>query len=138
MNRRQYIIIATLALIVVAFAVWLGMRYFSAKPNVIPTDNTNQAVSLENVSYKDRVAMLADLFAQKLGKTSGDIGIQIAREDNTHIKGIVTVKDGYEGIFLAARTGGEWGIIWDGQGKYPCTAVQSYNFPGAMVSDCLK
>jgi len=138
MNRRQYIIMATAAVIVIAFAIWLGIKIFSHKPNSIPTGNTNQAVSVEKISYKDRLTMLQELFAQKLGKTQDSIIVNISREDNTHIKGIVTVKGDYEGIFLAARTSGEWGIIWDGRGKYPCASIQSYNFPGAMISDCLK
>jgi lipopolysaccharide export LptBFGC system permease protein LptF len=137
MNRRQSIIIIVTAIIVVAFAIWLGIKFFS-KSNLTPTGNNNQAVSVEKISYKDKLTMLQDLFAQKLGKTQDSIIVNISREDNTHIKGIVTVKGEYEGVFLAARTSGEWGIVWDGEGKYPCATTQIYNFPGEMVSDCLK
>lgn len=138
MNRRQSIIIATGAIIIIALAIWLGIKFFSPKPNSTPTGNINQAVTVEKISYQNELVMLQDLFSQKLGKTRDSIIVNISREDNTHIKGIVTVKDDYEGVFLAARTSGEWGIIWDGRGKYPCSSVQSYNFPGVMVSDCLK
>jgi LAS superfamily LD-carboxypeptidase LdcB len=135
MNRRQYIIVGV-ALVVVALAVWLIIKFIN-KP-AATTPNANQAVSVEKISYKDELTMLQDLFAQKLGQTKENINIQIAREDNTHIKGIVAVENDYEGIFLAARVDGEWSIVWDGKGKYTCASIKSYNFPGAMIDDCLK
>ncbi|MEI7619996.1 MAG: hypothetical protein WCJ57_00300 [Candidatus Falkowbacteria bacterium] len=138
MNRRQYIITASVALVVVILAIWLGLRFFSNKAETPTTPNDNQAVSAEKTTYKDRLSMLKDLFSKKTGKTTNDIVINISREDNTHIKGIVTVKDVYNGVFLAARTNGEWAIIWDGNGKYPCNDIKDYNFPAEMVNDCLK
>jgi|GEM_PF-1335308 len=137
MNRRQSIIIASTALVVIILAVWLGLKFFTKKPSA-PVKN-NQAVSLDKTTYKDRLAILQDLFAQQLGKTPQDVIIQIAREDNTHIKGIVTAAGLYEGVFLAERGSGEWKIVWDGQnGKYSCESIKNYSFPGEMVSDCLK
>lgn len=125
--------------IILALAVWLTMRFFANKA-ITPSQNTdsNQVVSLEKISYKDRLTMLQDLFAKKLGKTSDNIDIKIAREDNTHIKGIVTVKGDYEGVFLAFRDSGEWKIVWDGKGIYPCADIQRYGFPAEMVGNCLK
>lgn len=138
MNRRQYIIIASVALIVIILAIWLGLRFFSNKSEAPATPNNNQAVSVEKTTYEDRLTMIKDLFSKKTGKAANDIMVNISREDNTHIKGIVTVKDDYEGVFLAARTSGEWSIVWDGRGKYPCKDVQSYNFPAEMIKNCSK
>ncbi len=139
MTRRQYIIIIGSALILITLAIWLGVKFFSKKPaNPDQNTNANQAVSIEKISYKDELTMLKKLFAEKLGKAESDINVSIAREDNTHIKGIVTVKGDYEGVFLAARIDKDWKIVWDGKGKYPCQDILSYNFPGEMVSDCLQ
>ncbi|MFA4942082.1 MAG: hypothetical protein WC564_00375 [Patescibacteria group bacterium] len=137
MNRRQYIIIASAVLIVIVLAVWLGLIFFSPKKNG-PTSNNNQAISIPKTSYTDRLAMLQDLLSKKLGKNKENVLVNIARENNTHIKGIVSVKDDYEGIFLATRVSGEWEIVWDGKSNYSCQDIKEYNFPGEMVSDCTK
>ncbi|PIT94891.1 hypothetical protein COT98_01840 [Candidatus Falkowbacteria bacterium CG10_big_fil_rev_8_21_14_0_10_39_9] len=137
MTRRQYIIIAGTTVIIVCLAIWLGIKLLSNKPAVTNT-NTGQKISAPKTSYTDRLLILQELFAQQLGITKDQVMVNIAREDYSHIKGIVTIKDKYEGIFLATRIDGNWKIVWEGKGKYPCSTIQSYNFPGEMVSDCLK
>lgn len=138
MNRRQYIITASIILIIVILVAWLGLKLFSRKTEAPIIPNNNQAISTEKTTYKDRLAMLGDLFSKKTGKPINDIIVKISREDNTHIKGIITIKDVYTGVFLIAKTNGEWAIVWDGNGKYPCDNIKSYNFPAEMINDCLR
>lgn len=138
MTRRQYIIIGGVALVVI-LAICLGLWfYLNKKANLNSALDVNQAVTLEKTSYQDRISIIQNIFAEKLGKTKENIAINIAIEDNNHIKGIVTVKDDYEGVFLANRINGDWKLVWEGKSQYPCGDIQSYNFPGEMVGDCLK
>jgi hypothetical protein len=40
------------------------------------------------------------------------------------------------GMWLAAKVGGVWKLVWDGNGTISCTSVNQYNFPTSMVPEC--
>jgi hypothetical protein len=97
--------------------------------------NSNQAIE-----------SLLSLFAKKYNKDSKDITIkinqQIVRPESKtkeYIRGSVFFGAGgigEGGIFLAVMEGGEYKLIFDGNGGISCELVNQYNFPEEMVSDC--
>ena len=40
------------------------------------------------------------------------------------------------GMWLAAKVGGAWKLLWDGNGTISCESVDPYNFPNTMVPEC--
>jgi hypothetical protein len=133
MIRRQSIIIFISILVVaiiICGAVFLFYKPFTKKTS--PTTNTPIATS----SYQSRQEALKTLFADKLWITPDLITIDIARETPSYIKGIVSVKGSYEGIFLAKKTDTAWEIVWDGKTPYTCQDVAGLSFPTEMTDDC--
>ena len=141
MNKRQYIIIAIIAVVIIA-AVWLGVKLLNRKNDSANNQNQTNSTAAQP-TFKDRTELLRNLFSQKLGKTLADINISISREDDslTHIQGILTVKGEGDRLFLAAKNQNTWEIAayWDVlTGNYPCSDVEKYQFPLEMIADCTK
>ncbi|OGZ34350.1 MAG: hypothetical protein A2174_03795 [Candidatus Portnoybacteria bacterium RBG_13_41_18] len=81
---------------------------------------------------------LRQLFAQKYPIYAETLSIRIEKETENHARGTITFVDGEPGgIFLAAKIGGQWQIVFDGNGQIPC-ALSSYGFPADMLSDCAE
>lgn len=49
---------------------------------------------------------------------------------------ITYIKTGTEGSGLAKKSGAEWQVIYQGDGKEMCEAIASHNFPADMVPEC--
>lgn len=155
MNKKKYLILV-IALVVLVGAIFLFLKMRSLRNptngNKLPPSTTAST----QTTFAERTQSIRDLLAQKLGQPVDNIQVSIAQEDQKYMKGIVTIADPAgqtvkvnnqdiklpkiqsEGIFLAAKTGADWEIVSDGQTKYTCAAVSSYNFPVAMVGDCQK
>ncbi|MCJ7827609.1 hypothetical protein MUP65_00480 [Patescibacteria group bacterium] len=63
------------------------------------------------------------LAARKVGEQGRVVGIDFASE----IGGA---------LWLAYRQNGVWEIVFDGNGTIPCSTVDQYQFPVAMVAEC--
>jgi len=130
MKRRYLIWLAIAVIIVAGLIVWLVIR---SSQN---TGKTNQPSPSGSVmSYQDRLSALQQLFVKQSGQPKEKVNISIARENNQFIKGIVTIADDYEGIFLAAKVNNDWKIIWDGKKKYECSDIAQYQLP-TEISGC--
>lgn len=92
------------------------------------------------------IGALMNLFAEKYKKDPKDVIIkitqQIARPESEikeYIRGSVVFGasgTGEGGIFLAVMEGGEYKLIFDGNGGISCELVDRYDFPEEMVADC--
>lgn len=74
----------------------------------------------------------------KLGLNESQAVVTISQNTGKHAKGgvreIEAVGGGY---FLAAKTGENWVIVYDGQANPTCEQIAPYNFPVDMVPECL-
>lgn len=134
-NRKLWWLFGTLAVIIIIFlALFI---WFKEKEAVEPrtTKQIIGATPTKLAGYENRLTALQGLFATQTKKNPIDINISIAAEDNDNIKGIVSVKDGYEGIFLAKKINSQWQIVWDGQKKYACSDIIQYQIP-ENISSC--
>ncbi len=128
--KRGYLIGLIVAVVILA-AIIAAIIILRPATKTTPTDE-NQGVA---TSYADRSLVIQSLFAKASKKTTEQVTINIAREDGNFIKGIVNIKDGYEGIFLAAKQNGAWEIIWDGKTAYSCNDIEKYSIP-KTISGC--
>jgi hypothetical protein len=40
------------------------------------------------------------------------------------------------GMWFAAKVGGAWKLVWDGNGTISCASINQYNFPSTMIPEC--
>jgi len=92
----------------------------------------------EESCYPDDEAAIKELFSKKYDKSLSDISITITKDTGMHMIGGVLFGQrgvGEGGNFLAIKTGGEWKIIFDGNGAVSCKSLESYNFPQDMIKN---
>lgn len=140
-NQRAVKIIAIiiLALIFLGLALYL---LFMGNKNGQKSENTSIPVASlpkEKLEYKDREDLVEKLVAKKYNINQNQVQATIAREDDSlsHLKGIVSVENMFEGVFLVAKIDDNWELVWDGKdGNYSCDLSKKYAFPEIMVNDC--
>jgi|GEM_PF-1203793 len=78
--------------------------------------------------------------AQKYGKSVEDVTIKVNKKTSEYIagsvffatKGLSTPGEG--GVFLAAKAGNMWELVYDGNGSIPCDRIkEQYSFPKDML-----
>lgn len=75
--------------------------------------------------------------AAKHGKAVGDVNLTISKNTGTHATGGVDFAGEVGGgWWLAAKSGGAWVIVQDGNGTMDCAVIAPYNFPNTIVSEC--
>ena len=150
MNKNLFILIA-------AFIVGLlvGVLIFSGEDNKKNSDASEETKENEIVELsKDieqegvdeiepvisRDEAIKRLFAEKYNKKISAIAIDISKETENHLRGMVKFEDeeepGNSGIFLAAMVYDNWELVFDGQGAIYCEEMEKYNFPEDMIEDC--
>jgi len=78
------------------------------------------------------------LFVAKYPKYASTLNVRIDQETENHARGgIGFAAGGTGGIFLATKVGGEWQIVFDGNGEIACD-LSRYGFPENMLADCAK
>ena len=86
----------------------------------------------------DDAAAIKIAVSKKLGKTEGELEIQISKQTSKHAKGFISAKDETGGgYWLAAKTDSGWVIVYDGQATPNCGQVDPYEFPTDMVPECM-
>lgn len=86
----------------------------------------------------DEKAIKAAL-AAKLGTSENNLDVGVTQKDAKHAKGNVKEKTSEVGggYWLAAKVDSQWIIVYDGQATPTCSQIAPYNFPTAMVPECL-
>ncbi|MDF1496682.1 MAG: hypothetical protein P1P90_01310 [Patescibacteria group bacterium] len=78
-------------------------------------------------------------FADIYHKNIEDITVKVDKYDATHARGSVQFAgEQGGGMFLAVKDQGAWDVVVDGNGTYECEAIDVYEFPEDMITDCIK
>ncbi|MBD3208527.1 MAG: hypothetical protein GF370_03685 [Candidatus Nealsonbacteria bacterium] len=127
-------IIAILLVVIIGVGYWAFSGPVSA-PESMPEE---EDPGKETVASKEEA--IKNLFAQKYDKEASAITLKISQGTDSHVRGGVTLPPGgseNSGLFLAAKTNGNWELVFDGQGALPCSEIESYNFPVYMATECI-
>lgn len=102
----------------------------------------NSDASMTNVGVaqnENKVELIKQAFSKKYNRNISEVTISISQETENYAKG--GVKFGVGGVgeggfFFAAKAGGVWEIVSDGNGEVNCSALKTYGFPANMALDC--
>lgn len=93
----------------------------------------------------EKTTQIKKLFSEKYNKDPSLIKIDFTQEAGDYLKGSVQFLEegqtepnpGDAGIFLAAKdAGGNWELVFDGNGIVTCQEIEAYNFPVSIVPQC--
>jgi len=91
----------------------------------------------ESVSEESDEEVFKRLMAERHSKPIGDVQLTIGTNTGSHANGGVKFAGEISGAWwLAAKSGGEWVIVDDGNGTVSCASIAPYNFPTSMVPEC--
>lgn len=80
---------------------------------------------------------IKEILAQKYGKETGEVFVELARFDETHAVGSVVFGQegsGEGGVFLAVIVDGKWQVVFDGNGSIDCAKMrQEYGFADEIL-----
>lgn len=147
---------ATVILVIGLFlAVAVGAYWFGAKSRVTPGEVATEAPLEETVpggieESKEEEATgagvveernvgeeMAKLLARKFSKAPAAVTIRVNQEALEHAMGLVSFEGEIGGgWWLAAKVGGEWVLVADGNGAIICADIDPYDFPTDMVPEC--
>ncbi|MFC1700332.1 hypothetical protein ACFLZ4_01650, partial [Patescibacteria group bacterium] len=91
----------------------------------------------EEMTEEELADILALLFAEKYEKDAEDANVTVSVLDGSYAQGGITFEGEMGGgYFFAAEVGGEWSIVFDGNGTTPCDVLEAVDFPIDMVPEC--
>ena len=98
----------------------------SPTPTLVPTvDET----SIIKTSVKQ--ALVA-----KHGNNANSLAISVSKIIGNYSSGGASASDG-GGMWFAAKVGGQWQLVWDGNGTILCQDLVSYpDFPPSIIPEC--
>jgi len=100
------------------------------EPVVIPTNTV--------VPQKSDLEQIREAMAAKHNKPIGQTTVTISKNTGTYASGGVKFEgDVGGGWLLAAKSGGKWVIVDDGNGTIDCEVIAPYNFPSSIVPECV-
>jgi hypothetical protein len=79
------------------------------------------------------------LLVEKNNWNPNDIKVTVSENDGQYATGGVgsETPQGGGGLWFAAKVGGEWKIVYDGNGIISCDALTDYpDFPSSMIPEC--
>jgi hypothetical protein len=77
-------------------------------------------------------------FAKKYPQSAKTVAVSVNQESGNYARGSVSFGAGEGGgNFLAMKKGGEWQIVFDGNGQIPCS-LATLGFPSGMLTDCAQ
>ena len=91
----------------------------------------------EEISEEELVTILSQLFADKYEKDLSEVNLSIDEIQGSYVSGGVIFEGEISGAyFYAAEVGGEWNIVFDGNGTTPCDVLDAVDFPVDMAPEC--
>lgn len=70
------------------------------------------------------------------GATANELTITVSKIEGGYAQGGASAQGG-GGMWFAAKVGGVWKLVWDGNGNIYCKNLVSYpNFPKNMIPEC--
>ena len=91
---------------------------------------------IEEVVKSDE-ELITEAMAEKYDRDVADVDLTVSEQIGKYAKG--SVKFAGEvggGWWLAFKEDEGWVIVADGNGTVPCSAIEPYDFPAAMVPEC--
>lgn len=74
---------------------------------------------------------------EKHGQSAQSLVISVTQVIGNYAKGMVNDSGAGGGIWFAAKTNGEWTLVWDGNGIIVCKAFSKYpDFPSELIPQC--
>jgi len=147
MNNKLILIVTVLLLLIAIVGgsyLWWSVK--SSVPSVEPTPSPIPIVSPEVTpevtpagerEEKSDLEQIREAFAEKYDKSLEEVILNISENTGTYASGGVSFAGEMGGaMWLAYNDGSGWKITYDGHGAIPCSAVDPYDFPTDMVSEC--
>jgi hypothetical protein len=155
MNGKTTVIVILLILLGIAGGYYLGANYkLTFQPQgavtttaLIPTPtSTDESILNPGTPSAAVVSPTADETATLLaavkaglvaehGPDAATMTVTVSKIEGNFAQGGAAATAG-GGMWLAAKVGGAWKLVWDGNGTISCTSVNPYNFPATMVPQC--
>ena len=137
-----------IAIFVTAVIVFLGATiYYRGLPS-FPSYN-KAPVTVESLTVTESpspspvmdepatlIAAIKAALIAKHGPDAGLLNITVSKIVGDYAQGGASSQGG-GGMWFAAKVGGVWKLVWDGNGIIECTDVAPYpNFPNTMIPEC--
>jgi len=144
MNSKGFLKIAFffVSLLLIAL-IGLG-AYFLGRGDISlnsPLPQTSPEVSLTPVPTPDtesEIEAIEQAVYEKTGLNETQAEVTISELLDEHAKGGVREYEAVGGAyFIAAKKDGEWVCVYDGQANPSCQQIEEYDFPSAMVPECI-
>ena len=122
-----------------------GVRIIDASESTEEEDVTDEEMveeedteeMSEEISEEELVTILSWLFADKYEKDLSEVNLSIDEIQGSYVSGGVSFEGEISGAyFYAAEVGGEWSIVFDGNGTTPCDVLEAVDFPVDMAPEC--
>ena len=137
-----FIALVLLIILIGVLAFLLGRGNFSLnislpeKTSDLIEEPLKTAVPTPDMSLE--IEAIKDAVYEKTGLTKENADVSVDEYTLNHAKGGVKEKEAVGGAyFIAAKVGGEWICVYDGQAHPSCELIEPYDFPSEMVPECL-
>lgn len=82
------------------------------------------------------IAAIKEQLVKKHGDSAAGMVVTVSRSEGDYVQGGAKDPEGSGGMWFAAKTGGTWNLVWDGNGIITCDDIKGYDFPVSMISEC--
>lgn len=107
----------------------------TAEPTIVPSPALTTTPTLP---AKSALEQIQAAIAAKYSKPIDETTVSLSENNGTHAKGGVKFTGEIAGAWLlAAKVNDGWVIVQDGNGTVSCETIEPFNFPPAMVPECV-
>jgi len=104
--------------------------------DAIPLGEAVDEGDVEETMISDEDA-IRQAMADKYSKDVSEVELVVGDNNGEYARGSVSFAGEMGGgWWLAAKTGGTWEIVDDGNGVILCSVIEPYDFPASMVQEC--
>lgn len=96
----------------------------------------------EEACYSSPEQEIQYALAKKYNKSAGDVSVKAINKSEKYMSGSVSFtaqnlpSPGEGGLFLAAKEGNIWTLVYDGNGSIDCQSIKAnYSFPAEMLKN---
>ena len=101
---------------------------FKTSVAVSPTAPVDESSTLKSV--------IGTYIAQKSGGDASALSITVSKVEGNYARGMAS-EETSGGMWFAAKVGGAWKLVWDGNGIIQCADLTSYpDFPSSLIPEC--
>ena len=105
--------------------------------NTNSVDNNEKKEVENNVAEQSVADIIKGLLVAKYSLNVNEVTVNIRQQDASHAVGSTRIGSGAGG-FWAAKSGGTWVLVEDGQGAISCVLLRQYSFPEIMMEHCYE